>query len=175
MTLWIDPPARKNLKEAVLRGTPINQRPRNAVKPLQWLSENWSTILGKARGHDRCGLCDSTEPLIGMASHLRKAQMWSPLYEGKIWSQLYYDSLAPFDMRSLAKIKRCGYADPMKDFCVMNREIFRDLRRLAGTHGLGVLGVRQLDSPWTVLSQLLVPAGGQPLSRVVDKMFYSPG
>jgi hypothetical protein len=56
----------------------------------------------------------------------------------------------------------------------MNRELFRDLRRLSEEHGLGVPGIRQLDSPSMVAPHLPVPAGGQPLSRVVDKIFYAP-
>ncbi len=165
VTLWTPPTARENVKGAVLEGTPFNGRQRNAIKPLQWLQENWPIILDKVRGYDKCGLCDSTMPLIAHVSNL---------YEGKMWSQLFYDSLVPFDTKSRAQIKRAGYPDPTKDFLAMNRELFRDLRRLSDAHGLGVPGVRQLDSPCMVVPQLREPTGGQPLSRVVDKIFYSP-
>jgi hypothetical protein len=91
-----------------------------------------------------------------------------------MWSQLFYDSLVPFDTKSKAKIKRAGYPDPERHFLAMNRELFRDLRKLSDAHRLGVPGIRHLDSPCSVIPQLPAPAGGQPLSRVVDKIFYSP-
>ena len=99
--LWIPPKARENVKRAVLKGTPFKGRQRNAIKPLQWLRENWSGILDKVRGYDKCGLCDSTVPpdVINVSN----------LYEGKMWSQLFYDSLVPFDTKSRAKIGGTRY------------------------------------------------------------------
>jgi hypothetical protein len=91
-----------------------------------------------------------------------------------MWSQLFYDALVPFDTESRKKIKRAGYPDPIPNFFAMNTELFLDLRRLAEAHGLGVPGVRQLDSPSAVVPGLASPTNGQPLSRVVDKIFYSP-
>jgi len=165
LKLWIPPKARERIKEAVLEGTPFGGRQRNAIKPLQWLQANWSNILGKVREYNKCGLCDSPVPAVAQVSNL---------YEGKMWSQLFYDSLVPFDTRSRGRIKRAGYPDPTRDFLAMNRELFRDLRKLSDAHGLGVSGVRQLDSPCAVVPQWWEPPGGQPLSRVVDKIFYSP-
>jgi hypothetical protein len=96
------------------------------------------------------------------------------LYEAKMWSQLYYDLIVPFDTGSRAKIKKAGYSDPEKNFLEMNRDLFRDLRRLAEYHGLGVTCLRAFDSPWSVCPELQRPMGGQPLSRVLDKIFYKP-
>jgi len=138
---------------------------------LKWLQENWSSILDGVRRYDKCGLCDPTVPLD---DHVSNRYEVSNLYAGKMWSQLFYDSLIPFDSKSGARIKKAGYSDPTKAFFAMNRELFRDLRRLSEDHGLGVPGIRQLDSPCMDVPQLPVPAGGQPLSRVVDKIFYSP-
>ena len=165
VALWIPPKDRENVKGAVLKRTSFNGRQKNAIKPLQWLRESWSSILDKVRGYNKCGLCDSTVPLVAHISNL---------YEAKMWSQLFYDSLVPFDTKSKTKIKRAHYPDPTNDFLAMNREMFRDLRKLSDTHGLGVPGIRQLDSPWMVVPQLREPVGGQPLSRVVDKIFYMP-
>ena len=166
VNLWIPPRARENVKRAVLGGNPFNGRQRNAIKPLQRLRENWSSILDKVRGYDKCGLCDSTVPLVANVSNL---------YEGKMWSQLFYDSLVPFDTASRILIKRAGYPDPKRNFLAMNGQLFSDIRRLSEAYGLEVPGVRQLDSPYRLFPTLRVPAGGQPLSRVVDKIFYSPG
>src|SRR4029077_18723572 len=75
---------------------------------------------------------------------------------------------------SKKKIRDAGYPDPIKDFSAMNRELFRDLRRLSEKHRLSVADVRGLDSPSTIVNRLTPWAHGQPLSRVVDKIFYSP-
>ena len=56
----------------------------------------------------------------------------------------------------------------------MNRELFADIRKLSDTHGLKIPDLRRLDTPGAVNPQLREPAGGQPLSRVVDKIFYRP-
>jgi hypothetical protein len=98
----------------------------------------------------------------------------SNLYEAKMWSQLFYDSIVAFDTRSKRELKMAGYSDPAQDFLGMNRELFDDLRKLSETHDLGVPGLRQLDSPGRVDPQLQEPVGGQPLSRVIDKIFYRP-
>jgi hypothetical protein len=95
------------------------------------------------------------------------------LYEAKMWSQLFYDSLVPFDTASKKEIKRAGYTTT--DFLAMNRELFRDLRRFAEAYGLGVADIRALDSPAAVAPCVSSLPGGQPLSRVLDKIFYSPG
>jgi len=171
VTLWIRPKARTNVKNAVLEGTPLNGREKEAVKPLKWLSGKWAGVLDEVRSYDKCGLCDPSAP---SENHVSNGYEVNNLYAGKMWSQLFYDSLVPFDTKSRVRIKKAGYSDPAKAFFEMNRELFRDLRRLSEDHGLGVPGIRQLDSPWRVVPELQVPAGGQPLSRVVDKFFYSP-
>ena len=163
--LWIPPKARENIKNAVRFGTPFNGRQRNAVKPLQWLGDNWSAVLTRVRGYNKCGLCDSPFPAVGDVTNL---------YQGKMWSQLLYDSVVPFDTKSQARIKMAGYKDPTKDFRAMNNELFNDLKKLSEASGMGVDSIRNLDSPWDVLTHLEKPFGGQPLSRVLDKMFYAP-
>lgn len=124
-------------------------------------------FLSEVRAYDRCGLCDATLPQVAAVNNL---------YEGKIWSQLFYDSLVPFDTASRTRIRRAGYTDPQRDFLAMNRELFGDLtnRTFAEIHSLGVLDIRQLDSPRAIDPSLTVSPRGQPLSRVVDKIFYSP-
>lgn len=171
VTPWIPPKARRNVKDAVLEETPFSGHERNAIKPLKWLQENWSRVLDQVRSHDKCGLCD---PTVRLDDHVSNGYEVNNPYAGKMWSQLFYDSLVPFDWKSKARIKRAGYSDPARAFFAMNRELFRDLRSLSEDHGLGVPGVRQLDSPWMVVPQLPVPVGGQRLSRIVDKIFYSP-
>jgi len=94
------------------------------------------------------------------------------LYEAKMWSQLFYDVLVPYDTTSIRIMRQAGYTTT--DFLAMNRELFQDLRRLAEEHELNVLNIRQLDSPSAIAASLSPPAGGQPLSRVLDKIFYSP-
>jgi hypothetical protein len=164
--LWIPPKARDNIKNAVRFRTSFNGRQRNAVKPLQWLRVNWSDVLARVRGHNKCGLCDSSFPV---------GEDVTNLYQAKMWSQLLYDCVVPFDTKSKARIKKSHYTDPIKDFMAMNRELFDDLRKLSETSGLDVEGIRNLDRPWAVLKHLRKPIGGQPLSRVLDKMFYAPG
>jgi hypothetical protein len=171
LTLWIPPKARRNVKDGVFEGAQFNGHERNSIPPLKWLQENWSTVLEKVTTYDRCGLCD---PAVRLEDHVSSYYEVNNLYAGKMWSQLFYDSLVPFDSNSRAGIKRAGYSDPTTAFFATSRELFRDLRKLSEDHGLGVPDIRQLDSPWTVAHELQVPVGGQPLSRVVDKIFYSP-
>ena len=163
--LWIPPNARENINNAVRFGAPFKGRQRNAVKPLQRLKDNWSDILTRVRGYNKCGLCDSPFPVVGDVTNL---------YQSKMWSQLLYDSVVPFDTKSQARIKRAGYTDPTKDFRAMNSELFNDLKKLSEASGMEVDGIRNLDSPWDVVTHLERPCGGQPLSRVLDKMFYAP-
>ncbi len=163
--LWVPPKARKNIKNAALFRTLFNGRQLNAVKPLQWLRNNWSDILTRVRGYNKCGLCSSPFPAIGNVTNL---------YQSKMWSQLLYDSVVPFDTKSQARIKRAGYKDPTKDFRTMNIELFNDLNNLSEAFGMGVDDVRNFDSPWDAVTHLEKPSGGQPLSRVLDKMFYAP-
>jgi hypothetical protein len=163
--LWIPPRARENIRNAVIEGAPFGGLQRNAVWTLRCLQDNWAVILRIVRLYNKCGLCDSEAPLIGEVDNQ---------YEAKMWSQLYYDSIVPFDTRSRLKIIRAGYVDPERHFRAMNKTLFQDLRALATIHGLGVKGARDLDSPWSVHPQFIEPVGGQPLSRVLDKMFYSP-
>jgi hypothetical protein len=86
----------------------------------------------------------------------------------------FYDSLIPFDSSSIRKIKQAGYPDPLLDFLAMNWKVFDDLRKPSECYRLGVPDIRRLDAPWTVDRRLPEPVGGQPLSRVVDKIFYKP-
>lgn len=160
--LWIPKNSRNNIKSAVLEGQLFNGRQRNAVPVLQWLGKNWSASLARARDSESCGLCEPTVTIDRPISNL---------YEAKMWSQLFYDVLVPFDTASKREIKRAGYETA--DFSVMNKELFRDLRRLAEAHGLDVPAIRRLDSPFS-LPSVRPLAGGQPLSRVIDKIFYSP-
>ena len=146
--LWIPKNARENIRSAVLTGKPFRGRQRNAIPALKC---------------NKCGLCDTSISIEGSVTNL---------YEAKMWSQLFFDILVPFDTASKKEIKRAGYTT--KDFFAMNRELFRDLRRFAEAHGLGVAGIRKLDSPSTIAPSLSSLAGGQPLSRVLDKIFYSP-
>ena len=162
--LWIPPKARENIKNAVRFGTPFNGRQHNAVKHLRWLRANWTDILARVRAYNKSGLCDSFFPVGDVTN----------LYQAKMWSQLLYDSVVPFDTKSQARIKRAGYPDPTKDFRAMNSELFGDLRRLAENSGMQVKSIRDLDCPWAVVTHLEKPFGGQPLSRVLDKMFYAP-
>ena len=76
--------------------------------------------------------------------------------------------------RSRLKIKRADDPDPEKYFLEMNRELLGDLRILSEVHKLGVPDVRGLDLPCMVDPQLPSLFGGQPLSRVADKILYSP-
>ena len=162
VNLWIPPKARENIKNAVRFGTPFNGRQRNAVKPLKWLSANWIDVLTRVRSYNKCGLCDSSFPAVGDVTNL---------YQAKMWSQLLYDSVVPFDTKSKAQIKQAGYSDPTKDFRAMNSELFGDLRKLSENAGMGVDSIRNLDCPWVVATSLEKPSGGQPLSRVLDKVF----
>jgi hypothetical protein len=164
-TLWIRPRARRNIKEAVIRGIVYNARERNAINPLQKLRDSWPEILSFARSYNLCRLCNPSVPLLHPVTNL---------YEGKIWSQLFYDSLGPFDTKSRSRIIKAGYSDPSGNFLAMNRELFNDIRQLSDLYGLTVGDIRQLDSPWMVNPELPEPTNGQPLSRVIDKMFYSP-
>ncbi len=173
VTLWTPPRARNAVRKAVLEGTALETRQRHAKKPLQVLRDNWPDILAHARTYDKCGLCDCAEPPISSVLDLYQGSELN-LYQGKICSQLFYDSIAPFDTASRLRMKRAGYPDPKKDFAGMNGEIFRDLRALSAAHGLDVSDIRNLDSPRAVLPGLPAPERGQPLSRVVDKIFYNP-
>jgi hypothetical protein len=56
----------------------------------------------------------------------------------------------------------------------MNEDLFCDLRRFAEAHNVDIPTIRALDSPHAVVPGLTPTSGGQPLSRVVDKIFYSP-
>jgi len=102
VSLWIPQNARKNVTSAVLEGRPFGGRQRNAVPALHWLRQNWASSLGSARDSGRCGLCDSAFSLDYRVANL---------YEAKMWSQLFYDALAPFDTASKLKIRRAGYRD----------------------------------------------------------------
>ena len=166
ISLWIPPKARENIRLAVLFGTPFNGRQAGAIQPLQWLRKNWSSVLARVRSYDECGLCD-TAP--------RGPSSVAGLYEAKMWSQLFYDSLIPFDTESRRQIKRAGYPDPEKSYKMMNKAMFRDLRMVSEKYRLDVDAIRQLDMPEEELSQLRSSPGGQPLSRVLDKLFYMGG
>lgn len=166
LKLWIPPQSRNGVKGAVLHGVMFNGRQKNSVEPLRRLRANWPSVLGQVRAYDCCGLCGSDVPLV-------PARMES-LYVAKMWSQLFYDSIVPFDTKSKAEIKRAGYPDPAQNFVAMNKELFADVRKLSDSHHLGVLGLRCLDRPDKVDPQLEQPEGGQPLSRVIDKIFYRP-
>ena len=163
--LWTPPKVRENIKKAVRFGTPFNGRQKNAIKPLQRLRTNWSDILARVRGHNKCGLCDSSLPVIEDVTNL---------YQAKLWSQLFYDCIVPFDTKSKKRLTRSGYADPTKHFMSTNGKLFADLRKFAEEVGMNIDGVRNLDAPWDVVAHLKMPSGGQPLSRVLDKMFYAP-
>ncbi len=163
VNLWTPKNARENIKSAVLTGKPFRGRQRNAIPALRWLRQNWSVSLAEARGCNKCGLCDPNISIDGSVTNL---------YEAKMWSQLFYDVLVPFDTASKKEIKRAGYTTT--HFLTMNRELFRDLRRFADAHGLDVAGIRNLDSPSAIAPSLSSLAGGQALSRVLDKIFYSP-
>ena len=132
VNLWIPKNARENIKNAVLNGKPFRSRQRNAIPALKWLNQNWSASLAKARVCNKCGLYDPNISIEGRVTNL---------YEAKMWAQLFYDVLVPFDTASKKEIKRAGYTTA--DFLTMNRELFRDLRRFAEAHGLNVAGIKR--------------------------------
>lgn len=144
----------------------INGRQRGAVEPLKRIRANWASVLEAVRAHHGCGFSDVRAPLV--------PKQVSNIYEAKLWSQLLYDSVVPFDTRSRALIKRRGYSDPSKDFLGMNRELFDDAKIFATNHRLSVGGLRALDAPVLGFPEWKLPVGGQPLSRVIDKIFYIP-
>lgn len=164
VALWIPPKARQIVKDAVVWNRRFEGRQRNAPRYLKRLEDNWSSTLSWVRGFDRCGLCDSPAPEV---SHV------SNLYEAKMWSQLFYDSVLPFDTGSRTRIIRANYPDPKADFMETNRQVASDLREVAEKHQLSLIDIRGLDVPWEFDNRLSQPVGGQPLSRVMDKMFYS--
>jgi hypothetical protein len=167
LVLWIPKNSRKNVKLAVLEGRGFKGRQKNAAAQLKWLGEAWSGVLSVVRNYDKCGLCDlAVPPLVCRAS--------KTLYEGKMWSQLFYDSIVPFDSGSKRRITKAGYSSPTRDFLAMNRQLFADLKSLSDINQLSVPDLRRLDSPVLVDSPFPEPAGGQPLSRVIDKIFYWP-
>jgi hypothetical protein len=163
--LWIPPRARGNVKGAVLHSAPFNGRQKNSVGPLRWLRENWEDVARRVRAYNQCGLCGFEAPFPIEVCNL---------YEAKMWSQLFYDSLVPFDTSSRRRIARAGYTDPIQNYMRMNRELFDDLKGMASSNDLDMTGLRHLDTPWTVASGMAAIPNGQPLSRVIDKMFYSP-
>jgi len=124
---------------AVLDGFSFKGRQKGAVEPLRNLRANWQSTLGEVRKYDGCGLCDLAIPLV--------AARVTNLYEAKMWSQLFYDSIVPFDTKSRAEMKRAGYSNPAQDFLTMNRELFADLRELSDTNGLAIPELRRLDAP----------------------------
>ncbi|MEX2215168.1 MAG: hypothetical protein WD768_13625 [Phycisphaeraceae bacterium] len=164
--LWAPPNARQILKQAVLDNAKFEGRQRRAVPPLQWLGEHWDMVVTQVRSHTRSGLCDEGVPVI--------TESVTHLYDAKMWSQLYYDGIVPFDTSSRALMKRLGFVDPLKDFTAFNRQLFADLRIFAERRGLSVNELRRLDQPWTLTTEIPEPPGGQPLSRLLDKIFYSP-
>ena len=127
--------------------------------------KSWDATIGWPRQHRKCGLCNGGVPL-GITIH--------NLYEAKMWSQLFYDSLVPFDSDSRRKIVKARYTDPISDYTRMNRELFEDLRQLASRANLSVPELRGLDEPWSADQSIVRPENGQPFSRVVGKMFYRP-
>ncbi len=149
--LWLPPRARENVKNAVLLGIPFNGRQRNAVKPLQRLRNNWSAVLARARRHSKCGLCDSPLPVVEDVTNL---------YQAKMWSQLFYDCIVPFDTKSKARLTKAGYANPTRHFKSTNCMLFSDLRKLSERTGIDIREVRNLDAPWGVLTYLEKPSGG---------------
>ena len=163
--LWVPPKARTNVKDAVLYGISFNGRQRNAIPHLQWLMRNWDDTLKRARKNNKCGLCDNGIPM---------GIFINDLYQAKMWSQLFYDSAVPFDSKSRSKITQSGYTNPLKDFAKMNKELFTDLRLFASRNNMDVVELRNLDRPWSVSQELVSNKNGQPLSRVLDKIFYSP-
>lgn len=165
VNLWIPPKARENVRNAVLWNDPFKGRQRNAVPILRELMDNWKKTLKKVRGHRKCGLCDEGVPLNISVNNL---------YQAKMWSQLFYDSLVPFDTASRKRMVQAGYINPIQSYQRMNQELFKDLRQLAQDSNLNVAGLRGLDTPWIVDHNLVPVENGQPLSRVLDKMFYSP-
>lgn len=163
--LWLPPRARMRVKEAVLHGAQFNGRQRNAVGFLRDLHQNWDARLAQARSHRKTGLCDE-----GVPTGIRVGN----LYEAKIWSQLFYDSLVPFDTTARARMIRGGYTNPLRDYSLTNLEMFSDLRSFSSRLHLGLPGIRGLDTPWTVAPGMTQLTCGQPLSRILDKLFYLP-
>ena len=96
VNLWTPPSARKAVKSGVLEGTPVNRRYKNAIPALLELRRRWPSDLEVARSFRRCGLCDLAEPPIPRIGNL---------YEAKIWPQLFYDSVLPFDNASAGRCR----------------------------------------------------------------------
>lgn len=165
LKLWIPPTARINIKDGVLHDKPFQGRQRNAIKYLVQLKEKWPERITEVRKNIKCGLCLPIFPDFVKAENL---------YEGKMWSQLYYDCLVPFDTNSKQRIRKLGYSDPIKDYQSFNKELFSDLRLFSQQEELSILNIRNLDQPWTLDESICHIRNGQPLSRVIDKIFYKP-
>jgi hypothetical protein len=165
--LWIPERHRKNVKDAVLGEKAFKGREKEAIPHLRWLMLHWDETLNRIRQHDKSGLCNNGIPKGVFNDNLN-------LYKAKMWSQLYYDCFVPFDTKSCINIKKAGYANPKKEFAKTNVELFNDLKIFATKNNLSVIEIRNLDQPWSVSQELPFNKNGQPLSRVLDKLFYSP-
>jgi hypothetical protein len=159
---------------AVQNATPFNGRQKKAIKPLRWLQEKWRELLDLVRAINMCGLCEQSLPAIEEVIRLYEVEGDTNIYEAKMWSQLFYDCIVPFDTDSGKRLPKAGYHDPKKQFMTSNRELFCDLRAFSERECMTIEDIRSLDEPWIVISSLAKPVGGQPLSRVIDKMFYAP-
>lgn len=164
-TLWIPPNARDRVISAVLMDGPFEGRQRNAIEPLKWLHENCYQVIKRVREYERTGLCGEPPEIVPQVDNL---------YKAKIGSQLFYDSIVPFDTSSRPRMKRAGYPDPTRHFPATNIELFADLRIFAERFSLSMSEIRDLDSPWQIVPNFSRQPGGQPLSRVLDKAFYTP-
>jgi hypothetical protein len=125
VNLWTPKNARENIKSAVLTGKPFRGRQRNAIPALRWLHQNWSASLAKARGCNKCGLCDPNISIDGSVTNL---------YEAKMWSQLFYDVLVPFDTA-----KEGNQAGWLYDYTFLNNEqrTFSRLTQIRGDAWVG--------------------------------------
>jgi hypothetical protein len=163
VTLWTPPQVRDAVKAAVLKGLRFDGRQINAVKHLRRLQAKWDITIDEASRWVKCGLCNI----------LPKVPYIENLYEAKIISQLYYDVIIPFDTASRNRIISAGYDDPYLNYREMNRQIYADLNKTLDKMSMQEIRF-SIDMPWKAHTDIKFPKDGQPISRIIDKMFYSP-
>jgi hypothetical protein len=172
--LWTPVHARNGIKEDVIWKRHFVGRQEKSVQFLKDLKINYDNILDHVRQIRKCGFCDNVfDEIQTVLSGSSLSLSISNLYQAKLLSQLFYDSIVAFDTASRRKIVKAGYSDPLKHpsgFISMNQSLYEDLK----AYDLPISEYRELDKPFSAMSGLSNIPNGQPMSRVVDKIFYSP-
>lgn len=186
LRMFVDRNLHGSILDALRHGRAIGGRARRPLPFLQAAKNSWGVWLHQARATAPTLVCDNWRPDFWVTLW---ANWEASVYWAKLWAMLLPDLAIPYDFDSLKKIRSCTGGSPPQ-YSDMLEHLRKEVIALLSREKRSLAEFRMLDNPTLAglqfnhnkirikrqgfqYSPSFAPVD-RPLSRVIDKCFYSP-